>query len=307
MLGQPTAHRRWISLPRGQRRQQLISAYLFVLPAIIFFIGVRIIPIGFALYLSFTNWDILSPVEHLVGIANYTQALADPIFLISLKNTAYYSLLIVAVGIPFALAMAIAVDRLLKPIQLGVRFAFFLPLVTSTIAVTVVWAWLYQPTYGLLNTYLRMLGIPDQTWLLDPVEVIPSLAIMSIWKGFGYNLIIFLAGLQAIDQSYYEAAKIDGANRWQQFLNVTLPLLKPTTLLVFITTVISAFQVFTQVYVMTDGGPGYASRVISLHIYQQAFQNLKMGSASAMAMVLFVIIFVLTMLQFRLGRSNVEY
>jgi multiple sugar transport system permease protein len=190
---------------------------------------------------------------------------------------------------------------------MGVRWAFFLPLVTSTVAATVVWAWVYQPTYGLLNQYLAAFGLPAQAWLLDPKQVIPALAVMSIWKGVGYNMIIFFAGLQSIDPTYYEAAQIDGASRGQRFRYMTLPLLKPTTLLVFITTIIGSFQVFTQVFVMTNGGPGYASRVVSLEIYQTAFINLKMGLASAMAMVLFGVVFGLTMLQLKLGRDSVDY
>lgn len=289
------------------RRQQLVTAYLFVLPAIVFFIGVRIVPVGFAFYLSFTDWDILSPVKNLVGLENYLTAFSDEVFLISLKNTAYYSLLIVGAGIPAALGLAVLVDQLIKPLQLSVRFALFLPLVTSTVAVTIIWAWVYQPTYGLLNTYLGMAGVPMQGWLLDPVQVIPSIAVMSIWKGVGYNMIIFFAGLQAIDPTYHEVAMIDGASRLARFRHVTLPLLKPTTLLVFITTIIGSFQVFVQVYVMTKGGPGYASRVLSLHIYETAFMNLKMGTAAAMAMVLFAVIFALTMMQLKIGRDDVEY
>jgi ABC-type sugar transport system permease subunit len=290
-----------------RRRRHWLTAYLFVLPAVIFFFGVRIVPIVFAAYLSFTDWDILSPTKSLVGISNYVEAMRTETFLISLRNTAYYSLLIVCLGIPTALALASLLDRLARPVQMGVRWAFFLPLVTSTVAATVVWAWVYQPTYGLLNQYLAAFGLPAQAWLLDPKQVIPALAVMSIWKGVGYNMIIFFAGLQSIDPTYYEAAQIDGASRGQRFRYMTLPLLKPTTLLVFITTIIGSFQVFTQVFVMTNGGPGYASRVVSLEIYQTAFINLKMGLASAMAMVLFGVVFGLTMLQLKLGRDSVDY
>jgi ABC-type sugar transport system permease subunit len=290
-----------------RRRRHWLTAYLFVLPAVVFFLGVRIVPIAFATYLSFTDWDILSPTRALVGLANYLEALRTETFRISLRNTAYYSLLIVCLGIPAALGLASLLDRLVRPVQIGVRWAFFLPLVTSTVAVTVVWAWVYQPTYGLLNQYLALVGLPPQAWLLDPAEVIPALAVMSIWKGVGYNMIIFFAGLQSIDPTYYEAAQIDGASRWQRFRYMTLPLLKPTTLLVFVTTIIGSFQVFTQVFVMTNGGPGYASRVVSLEIYQTAFINLKMGLASAMAMVLFGVVFALTMLQLKVGRDNVDY
>ena len=168
-------------------------------------------------------------------------------------------------------------------------------------------AWVYQPTFGLLNQYLAIVGIPPQAWLLDPKQVIPALAVMSIWKGIGYNMIIFFAGLQSIDPTYYEAAEIDGASRLQRFWHMTLPLLKPTTLLVFVTTIIGSFQVFTQVFVMTNGGSGYASRVISLEIYQTAFINLKMGLASAMGILLLFIVFGLTMIQLKIGRDNVDY
>ena len=290
-----------------RRRQQWLTAYLFVLPAVIFFFGVRLFPIAFAGYLSFTDWDILSPAKTLVGFENYLEAMRSETFRISLRNTSYYSLLIVGLGIPIALALASLLDHLVRPVQIAVRWAFFLPLVTSTVAVTVVWAWVYQPTFGLLNQYLAIVGIPPQAWLLDPMQVIPALAVMSIWKGVGYNMIIFFAGLQSIDPTYYEAAQIDGASRLQRFRYMTLPLLKPTTLLVFVTTIIGSFQVFTQVFVMTNGGPGYASRVISLEIYQTAFINLKMGLASAMGIMLLGIVFGLTMLQLKIGRDNVDY
>src|SRR5262245_57348011 len=163
-----------------RRRRQWLTAYLFVLPAVVFFFGVRLIPIGFAAYLSFTDWDILSPTRSLVGLENYVEAFRTETFRISLRNTAYYSLLIVCLGIPLALVLASSLDRLVRPVQIGVRWAFFLPLVTSTVAVTVVWAWVYQPTYGLLNQYLALVGLPAQAWLLDPVQVIPALVVMSI-------------------------------------------------------------------------------------------------------------------------------
>jgi ABC-type sugar transport system permease subunit len=292
---------------QSQRRQQRITAYLFVLPAILFFFGQRLATVAFAFFLSFTNWDILSPAKKLIGFQNYAKIFSDEVFLVTLKNTAYYSLLIVAFGIPTALLLAVIADGLVRRVKTGVRFAFFIPLVTSTVAVTIIWAWIYQPVYGLLNPYLSLLGFRNQAWLLDSQQVIPCLAVMSIWKGVGYNMIIFAAGLQSIDPVYHEVAMIDGASSWKRFWYITLPLLQPTSLVVFITTIIGSFQVFTQIYMMTNGGPGYASYMIGLYIYRTGFMNLKMGRASAMAMVLFAIILVLTLVQLRVGRDRVEY
>jgi multiple sugar transport system permease protein len=175
------------------------------------------------------------------------------------------------------------------------------------VAIAVVWVWIYQPQYGLLNYAIGLFGIRKQSWLLDSRLVMPSIIGMSIWQGLGYNMIIFLAALQGIPGMYYEAATVDGASRWRMFWRITLPLLSPTTLFVFITTTIRAFQVFTQIYVMTQGGPGHASNVLVLYVYRTAFGFLRMGRASAMAMVLFALIFVLTMLQLKYFKGEVEY
>lgn len=201
--------------------------------------------------------------------------------------------------------MSLGINKLGKVVGKIVRAEFFIPIVASMIGVGFVWIWIYDPTYGLLNSILGYFGISPKSWLRDPAWVMPAIILMSIWKSLGYTIILFLAGLRAIPARYYEAAAIDGAKRVQVFRSITLPLLTPTALFVLVTTIIGAFQVFTQVFVMTSstgippGGPAHASIVVVVRIYETAFTFYKMGLASAMAIVLFIIIFVLSLLELK--------
>jgi len=187
------------------------------------------------------------------------------------------------------------------------RTLYFLPSVTSFVAIALVWLWIYNPQYGLANAVLRGAGIPPLPWLNSTATALPALMIFGIWLGLGYQMVIFLAGLQGIPEELYEAARIDGGNPWQLFRHITLPLLRPTTLFVLVTSVIGSFQVFTSVYIMTAGGPSRSTDVIVYHIYQAAWEQLRMGYASAMAWVLFVVVMLATWVQFRLVGKNVEY
>ena len=179
--------------------------------------------------------------------------------------------------------------------------------VTVTVAVALIWRWMYEPRAGIIDTVLRAVGLPGPTWLGDPQWAMPAIIIMSVWKGFGYNMVLFLAGLQGIPVSLYEAAMIDGANAWQRFWQITLPLLSPMVFLAVVLTVISSFQVFDQAYVMTNGGPAGATNTIVLYIYQNGFQFFRMGYASAIAWVLFGVIFIFTLAQMRLQGRWVQY
>jgi multiple sugar transport system permease protein len=224
---------------------------------------------------------------------------------LSLKNTAIFTVGVVGLETPLALLIAIVLTRKLRGLALY-RAAFFMPAVTSTIAVAVVWSWVFDPQYGIINQALAVFGITGPGWLNDSQWALPAIIIMSIWKNAGYHMVIFLAGLQDIPESYYEAAAIDGASSWQKFRNITWPLLTPTTGFVLITNVIFSFQVFGPVYVMTSGGPMRATSVVVYYLYKRAFQFREMGYASAIAWVLFLIILVLTVLQFRYTRKGVE-
>jgi multiple sugar transport system permease protein len=197
-----------------------------------------------------------------------------------------------------ALGLALLMNRKIPGVRV-LRAIFFLPYITSFVAISLVWRWMFQPDVGLLNGLLGLLRIPPQPWLSSPATALPSLMLMSIWMYAGYMMIIFLAGLQSIPEPLYESARIDGANAWQRFRHITIPMLRPTTLFLLVTMVIFMFQVFTAVYVMTEGGPLHATDVIVYHIYRNAWEYLRMGYASAMAWVLFAIVFVITLVQFR--------
>lgn len=282
-----------------QRRREMREGYLFIAPAFIHLLIFVILPIFAAIYLSFHNWNILNPSRPFVGLENYKRLWSDELFWMSLKTTLYYTVVSVPIGIVLSLALAMAMKAPLKGIGIF-RTAYFLPVITSMIVVSLVWTWMFDPLSGLLNYYLKMLGLRPQAWLADPNMAMPSIIILSVWKSLGYNMVIFLAGLQAIPDMYYEAARIDGANAWQQFRRITLPLLRPTTFFILITTLISSFQVFDQVYVMTGGGPANLTKVLVYYIFEVAFHYFEMGYASALSFVLFLFTLVLTALQFKL-------
>lgn len=276
------------------------SANLFLAPVIVWFILFTIIPMGFAFYLTFHKWSVVNPEKPFVGIANYLEFSSDRLFLVSLRNTFSYVMMYTPLSLLFSLGIALMLNAV-KRFESFLRIAYFAPVITSVVAVSIVWRWLYQPTFGLFNTILSVLHLPEQPWLTSPGQALFSIAIMSVWKSLGFNVIIFLAGLQSIPKVYYEAAWIDGANRRACFFHMTLPLLKPTIAFVLIMTVLGSFQVFAEPYMMTNpiGGPLNSTRVLVLHIYEEAFRWLRMGYGSSMAFVLFGIILLVTMLQWK--------
>jgi len=272
-------------------------AWAFLAPSLAHLVVFSIGPILFSLWLSFHEWDLLVPARPFVGLDNYRELAADGDFLRALRNTAVY-VLFVPIGMIVALGLALLVDRRLPGVRL-LRTVFFLPYVTSFVAISLVWRWMFQPDVGLFNNVLARFGVPAQPWLSSPATALPSLMLMSVWMYAGYMMVLFLAGLQNIPVSLHESARIDGANAWQRFRRITLPLLRPTALFVLVTMVIFMFQVFTAVYIMTEGGPLHATDVIVYHIYRNAWEYLRMGYASAMAWMLFAILFVITLVQFR--------
>ena len=290
---------------RAQRRREVIEAYLYLLPTfvglILFSLGAIVVSVG----ISFTDWNVLQP-PHWVGLSNYVRLFSTPLNWQVFGNTLYYMGVIVPVGTALALGLALALNRGLRGIVV-LRSLYFLPVISSTVAVSLVWGWLYNQQFGLINYLLSLVGITGPAWLADTRTAMPAVIIMSIWKGLGYNMVIFLAGLQGIPQELYEAAAIDGAGAWARFRYVTLPLVSPTTFFVVVLSTIAAFQVFDQTYVMTGGGPAYSTTTLALFIYQNAFQWFHMGYAAALSYVLFAAVAVVTLVQFRVQGRFVFY
>lgn len=294
-------------LTLGQRRQ--MWAYVFLLFPLLFFIMIRFAPTLFAMSVSLFRWDILSPNKPWVGMRNYETLFADPVFWKSLTNTLLY----VALSIPAQLVLGLSFALLLQAATHWrgfFRALYFIPFVTSTVAISWVWRWIYQPTFGPLNKLLALVGLPDQKYLASPEQALPSIVIVLVWQALGFYVIIFLAGLEGIPVDFYEAAKIDGARAWDLFRHITLPLLNPTIVFLTVIGTINGIQVFTQVLNMSFqgmGGPLDSTKSLVLFIYNQAFQSFKMGYASAGTVVLFAIILVITLVQLRVTTRRVEY
>ena len=294
----------YLKSKRSDRRITGI-AFAFLTPSLIHLIVFVFTPIAFAAYLSFHRWDIVVPDKPFVGLDNFREIMNDWGFLNALKNTFIYTAN-VPLGMTVSLGVALMMHRKMTGSRLF-RTLYFLPSVTSFVAIALVWMWIYHPTFGAANFLLNVIGLPPLQWLNAQSTAMASLIIFSIWLGLGYQMVIFLAGLQGIPEDLYEAARIDGANDWQRFWKITLPLLKPTTFFILVTSFISSFQVFTSIYVMTAGGPVQSTDVIVYHIYQGAWEQLRMGYAAAMSWILFLIIMLATWLQFRLMGKEVQY
>jgi len=288
-----------------RRRRDLAWAAFFIAPSLAGFAVFVLFPVLFSLGLSTLRWNLITPPAF-VGLQNYAFILHDRFFWRVMGNTVYYTAGAVPLGVALSLALAMALNRRL-PGKLVLRTVYFMPVVSSTVAVAMVWRWIYNTDFGLLNTFLSWLGISPIGWLTTTKWAMPAVILMSVWKNLGYSMVIFLAGLQSIPHTYYDAAAVDGASGWKQFWRITLPLLSPTTFFITVMSVISSFQIFGQVYMMTGGGPAYATTTVVFHIYQQAFEAFRMGYSSAMAWVLFVVIFVFTLLQMRYQHTWVHY
>ncbi len=293
------------SQPSKLRRQEERWAYLFLLPQYLGLLCFVVGPVLASLFLSFSEWNLVAPPQW-IGFENYRVSFQTVVFWQTWRNTIYYVVASVSGSIVLSLLLALALNEKLRGVTIY-RGIYFLPVVTSAVAVSMVWRWLYNPEFGLFNALLSMIGLPTLPWLNSLRWAMPSVIIMSIWQTVGYNMVIFLAGLQGIADQFYEAAEIDGANVWQRFRHITLPLLSPTTFFILITATIGAFQAFNQIYIMTNGGPANATRVVLLHIYILAFRLFKIGEASAVSWVLFLILFTLTLINFTVARKWVHY
>jgi multiple sugar transport system permease protein len=293
--------------------QKKLAPYIFIAPAVIFFCLLLVYPILFGFLLSFQDWNLLAREASFVGLGNYAKALRDPLFRKSLWNTVYYTLMTIPPTVILSLILALMINSRLIRYKSLFRVLYFVPVVTSMVAISFVWKWMYNPRYGLINLALEAVGFTGQSWLSSPTLALPSVAIMMIWQSVGFYMVLFIAGLQGIPETLYEAATIDGANRWQTFSYITLPLLNPTIVFILITSVINSFQVFVPVFVMTSsttgepGGPLNSTRVLVYHLYSIAFRNLDMGYGSAIAFILFAILLIVTVLQFKVVQQKVEY
>lgn len=305
-------------LPKGKiARREAIWFWIFILPWAIGFILFRGGPILASLFLSFTDYNVASPPEW-VAMENFTRLANDPIFLKSLQVSAYYTFLSVPLGIVVSLTMAMMLNQKGVPFLGLLRTLYYIPaLVAGSVAVALLFQWILNPSFGILNYLLDFfvgpdglipLGVIGPRWFFDPNWVVPSFVLMSLW-GFGGSMLLYLAGLQGVPTTLYEAATIDGANAWHRFRNVTLPMISPVILFTFITGMIGSFQVFTPAYIVSggQGGPAYASMFYVLYLYLNAFRRYRFGYASSQAWLLFLVILVLTVLAFWASRRAVYY
>ena len=257
-----------------------------------------------ALYFSFTDYNIIEPANW-IGFANFHKIFQDEFFFVSLRNTLVYTFLYVPLGLIVALGTAILLNKKVKVTNLFRTF-FYLPVLCSTVATATIWYWLLNPQYGLLNQLLRLIGIDGPAWLYSSNWAMTAIVIMSVWMTFGGNMMIFLAGLQGINPALYEAADIEGASSWQKFRHITWPQLSKTTFLVTTQLIIGAFQVFDQAYMLTKGGPGNSTITLVYYIYNKGFGGLEMGYASALSFILFLIIFVFSLVNMKLTNKEIN-
>ncbi|NPV09682.1 MAG: sugar ABC transporter permease [Anaerolineae bacterium] len=289
---------------RGVRSREHVEAYVFLLPWILGFLAWTLGPMLTSAGLAFTDYQILLAPKW-VALENFRHMLEDELFVKALGNTAFYTFIGVPLQITVALVAAMALNRQVRGVSIY-RTAFYLPSLTPAVANAMMWLWLLNPEFGLANALLRAVGLPPQRWFMDVKLAKPSMIIMSLW-GIGGQMIIFLAGLQGIPDLYYEAARVDGARNWHMLRHITVPLLSPSIFFNAVVSIIGSFQVFTTAFVATGGGPQNATLFYVLYLYRNGFQYFKMGYASALAWVLFVIILGFTLLQFRVGRYWVYY
>ncbi|MGH2614699.1 MAG: carbohydrate ABC transporter permease [Thermomicrobiales bacterium] len=293
------------SRPRlSMAAREAIHCYIFMLPAILgillFWLGPMVASFG----LSFTTYDMLS-APRWIGLENYRDLADDQLFRHSLRVTAVYAVVSVPLVLVTALALAVLLNQSFRGIMFF-RSVYYLPAVMSGVAVATLWRWIFQPEFGMVNALLDTVGIRGPGWLIDPLWAMPALIITSLWTA-GASMLIFLAGLQGIPEDLYEAAEIDGAGRWRRFLTITVPLISHVTFFNLVLGIIGALQVFTEPYVMTGGGPNNALLLLSLYLFRNAFEFLKMGYASAIAWVLFLIVMTLTLIVFRSAPFWVHY
>lgn len=297
--------RRILGLSR-RKFDTYLFCYLALLPILAVYTFIRIIPILQSFWLSLTNAKITGVTPAFVGLSNFEQLTRDQLFLTALQNTTLFAVGTVVGSSLIGLALAVVLASGLRGSP-WFEAIYFIPVITPWVPVSIAWKWIYDPSVGLLNYITSFFGMAPRGWLLYPDTALAAIIVMGIWKAIGYNMVIFLVGIRGIPLEYYEAASIDGASFWQRFKHITMPLLRPITLFVLVVSTINAFNVFTPVYVMTtgsQGAPGSSVRVLVMDMYENAFRFFRLGYASAEAVVLFAIILILTILQFRIMRQG---
>ncbi|MGD9580077.1 MAG: carbohydrate ABC transporter permease [Vampirovibrionia bacterium] len=288
------------------KQKESFWALIMLMPALLGTLIFIIIPVIGSFAISLTSWNLISPPKF-VGIHNYVKLLSDSLFYEVLYTTSIYAIAVVIFSITIPMVLAVALNEKLKGLILF-RTAYFLPVITPMIVAAIVWSWIFDPSNGILNFLLNTIGINDTPkWLFDKNWALISIIIVSVWKNIGYNMVIFLAGLQGIPDTLYEAAEIDGANPIKKFWHITIPMLTPTIFFVCIMSTISAFQVFDLIYLMTSGGPENSTMVIVYWLFKNAFEFFKIGYASSIAYVLFIIILILTLIQWKLRKKWVMF
>jgi len=297
-----------IGLPRFPKRRmarrEALECYLFISLAMIGFLVFQVIPIVTSAYLSLTDSKLIG-TPHWIGLRNYVQMGQDPLFWQSLKVTTLYAVVAVPLGLATSLLLAMLMNQKIRGVTIF-RTVYYLPAVISGVAVALLWRWIFNPEFGILNVLLDYLGIKGPNWLLDANWALPSLMLMSLW-GIGGGIIIYLAGLQGIPTELYEAVEIDGGSGWAKFWHITIPMISPVIFFNLVTGVIWTFQEFTRVYVMTGGGPSNSTLFFGLYLYRNAFRYFEMGYASALAWVLLLVILTLTIILFKTARWWVYY
>ncbi len=289
-----------------QLRQEERLAWLFVLPVVLGIGIFQIYPTVFSLYASLTQWNLLTPPRW-IGLDNYVDLFTtDRFFFQTMQNTGIYTFGVVVPAMIIALIFAILLNQEIRGKYLY-RAIYFVPVIVPAVAVALLWNWLYEPNFGLINSALRVIGIKGPAWLGNTEWAMRAVIIQSIWAGLGFNIVIYLSGLQSIGREYYEAASIDGAGFLHQFFYITLPLLSPVTFFILVTGVIGTFQDFTVPFIMTGGGPAGATQLVVMYLYGLAFRLQNMGTASAVAYIVFIVIVTLTALNFLLARRWVFY
>jgi len=292
---------------RNRKRREHLSNALFLAPYLILFIIWVVAPALAGLVISLADWSIFTGEFHFVGLNSYLWVLRDDLFLQALWNTTRYTFFSVVIGNAVSFLLAYGLSRNLRG-KIAFQSVFFAPVVLSIGVVGVIWGWLYDTDFGILNDWLSQLGLPRFHWLTNPHFAMPSVITMVVWAGAGFNMMIYLAGLLSIPKMYYEASQIDGAGEWKQLIHVTLPLMRRTFAFTIPISIIGGFQVFDQPYILTGGGPDYTTYTLVYHIYSNAFRYLRMGYAAAVSYVLALIIFVFAFAQYRaLSRKGVEY
>lgn len=300
----PAVRRTTATVPRNFWKQAL--PYLFIAPSLLVFVVFDIYPVFYNIYLSFLKWNLISPKKTFIGAQNYVDLATSEEFRLAIVHTAVFTVGRVGFSLAFALGLALLLNSK-KRWASWTQAAIFSPHVISMVSVSLLWLWLMDPGYGLLNWLLGLVGIPPLKWLAASSTALMSVIIVTVWKAIGYDMVIFISGLQSIPEELYEAATIDGANGWHRFRKITLPMLSPTIFFLVVTSTITSFQVFDSVRIMTGGGPGDSTTVLVYYIYQYGFRFFKIGHAGAASVVLFGIVLLMTVFQFKFLERRVHY